>query len=388
MQNFTFWNPTKIIFGEGIIPQIGGETKNFGKKVLFVYGKSSIKKSGVYHNVVNSLREAKLEVIEFSGVQPNPVLSHVKEGIALAKREDIDVIVAVGGGSVIDESKAIAAGAKTDGDVWDFFINKATIQNALPLLTVLTLAATGSEMNPAAVITNEETQQKFNIRSPFVFPKVSILDPTVTYTVPKKYTAYGAVDAISHIIEGYFTGSDLWTPIQDRLVEGLINTIMESTERILKNPEDYQGRATMMWAAALALNGLPVAGIGLHGFPNHMIAHSLGALYDLPHGAALSIVIPGWMKYASRKSPAKFAQFAERVFGIHENSPEKAAEKGIEALKAWFEKIGSPVTLLVENISEEDIEKIAKNATMLANKWKLIDEYPKEVIAEILELCK
>lgn len=387
MQNFTFWNPTKIIFGEGTIPQIGSETKQFGQNVMLVYGKGSIKKTGIYDNVVNSLRKANLEIIEFSGVQSNPIISHVKQGIALAKQEHVDVIVAVGGGSVLDESKAIAAGSKTDGDVWDFYIEKATVQDALPMLAVLTLAATGSEMNLASVITKEETQQKFNLRSPFIFPKVSILDPTATYTVPKTYTAYGGVDAISHVIEGYFTGEDPWTPIQDRYVEGLIRTIMESTERCLENPEDYQGRATMMWAATLALNGLPVAGIGKHGFPNHMIEHSLSAIYDIAHGAGLSIVIPGWMKYVSRKSPAKFAQFAERVFDIHKNSPEEAAKKGIEALKSWFEKIGTPTSLSAGNIPEEDIERIAENAIMLAKKWKL-NEYTKDVIAEILRLCK
>lgn len=388
MQNFTFWNPTKIIFGEGTISQIGDEAKKFGKKALLVYGKSSVKTTGVYDTVVNSLQEAGLDVVEFSGVHSNPVLSHLREGIALAKHEQVEVVLAVGGGSVIDEAKAIAAGAKTDRDIWEFFLESTTsLQEALPLITVLTLAATGSEMNPAAVITNEETRQKFNIRTPAIFPKVSILDPTATYTVPRTYTAYGAIDAISHVIEGYFTGSDSWTPIQDRLVEGLVKTIMESAEKILKDPEDYQGRATMMWAATLALNGLPVAGIGGYGFPNHMIEHSLSALYDIPHGAGLSIVMPGWMTYASQKSPAKFAQFARRVFDIHEDAPEKAAAKGIDALKAWFGKIGGPTSLSAGHIPPEDIETIAENAVMLARKWNLT-EYTEEVIAEVLRLCQ
>jgi alcohol dehydrogenase YqhD (iron-dependent ADH family) len=289
---------------------------------------------------------------------------------------------------VLDESKAIAAGAKTDGDVWDFFVGKATVQDALPLLTILTLAATGSEMNPTGVVTNEKTQMKTAISAPPLFPKVSILDPMTTYTVPKTYTAYGAVDAISHVIEGYFTGTDTWTPIQDRLVEGLIKSIMESMEKCLENPEDYQGRATLMWAATLALNGLPVAGIGDYMFPNHLIEHSLSALYDIAHGAGLSIVIPGWMTYyVSENTPEKFAQFAERIFGVQEDSPEKAAEKGIEALKAWFEKIGSPTTLSAGNIPEEDLEKIAENAANLAIVWKLPD-YTKDVIIKVLTFCK
>ena len=388
MQNFTFWNPTKIVFGEGMIQQIGEESKKYGKKVLLVYGRSSVKKSGVYDKAVDSLKEAGLKIVEFSGVQSNPVLSHLREGIALAKQEQVDAIVAVGGGSVLDESKAIAAGAKTDGDVWDFFIGKASVEDALPVLTIITLAATGSEMNPTGVVTNEDTQMKTSISAPPLFPKVSILDPTATYSVPKSYTAYGAVDAISHIIEGYFTGSDDWTPIQDRLVEGLVLAVMESAEKCLENPEDYQGRATLMWSATLALNGLPVSGIGDFMFPNHLIEHSLSALYDIAHGAGLAIVMPGWMKYyAAKNSPKKFAQFAERIFGIKEDSPEKAAEKGIEALKAWFEKIGAPTTLSAGNIPEEEIGKIAENAAALAVVWG-IPVYTKEVIEDVLRLCK
>ncbi|GAK60287.1 iron-containing alcohol dehydrogenase [Candidatus Vecturithrix granuli] len=388
MQNFTFWNPTKIIFGTDTIPQIGQETRRFGNKALLVYGKSSIKKSGIYDMVLASFQEAGIEVIEHAGVKSNPVLSHVNAGIALVKQKQIGVIVAVGGGSVIDESKAIAVGAQTDHDVWDYYLGVREVEAALPVLAVLTIAATGSEMNLVSVVTNEETQQKFNLRSPFIFPKVSILDPTVTFSVPRTYSAYGAVDAISHTIEGYFNGSDPWTPIQDRYVEGLILSIMESAERILENAEDYQGRATMMWAATLALNGLPVAGIGAMRSPNHLIAHSLGAMYDIAHGAALSIVIPGWMTYASRKAPRKFAQFAQRIFNIQEESPEKQAEKGIAALKAWFYKIGAPVSLAEGNIPEEDIERIAENTQSLARKWNVTDEYTQKTVAHILTLCR
>ncbi len=387
MQNFVFWNPTKIIFGKDTISQIGKETQNFGKKVLLVYGKSSIKKSGVYDKVINSLRAEKLDVVEFSGVKSNPVLSHVREGITVAKREQVDVVVGVGGGSVLDEAKAIAAGAKTDKGIWDFYIYKATLEDALPMLAVLTLAATGSEMNFTSVVTNEETQQKYAIDSPYIFPKVSILDPTTTYTVPKTYTAYGAVDIISHATEGYFNCAETWTPIQDSLVEGLVKAVMTCAEKLLENPEDYQARATMMWAGTLALNGLPVAGIGYYEFPTHMIEHSLSAMYDVPHGAGLSIVTPGWMKYMMRKSPAKFAQFAEWVFNIHEESLEKTAEIGIDALQAWCDKIGSPTTLAAVNIPESDIPQIAENAVQAAILWEL-KGYTKEVIAEILNLCR
>ncbi|HBD07031.1 MAG TPA: NADH-dependent alcohol dehydrogenase [Syntrophobacteraceae bacterium] len=387
MNNFTFWNPTRVVFGKDTVPLIGEQTRAFGQKVMVVSGQGSVKRSGVYDQVLRSLAEANLEVVEFPGVKSNPVLTHLRQGIVLARHQNVEAIVAVGGGSVIDEAKAVAAGAIADADVWDFFVDRAKIERALPIATVLTLAATGSEMNCGAVITNEESRQKFNITSPHLYPQVSILDPTVTFTVPRDYTAYAAVDAIAHVIEGYFTSADSATPLQDRLVEGLILTIMEATETILGAPENYDARATMMWAASLALNGLTTAGIGLYGFPNHMLEHSLSALYDIPHGAGLSIVMPGWMTYASKQHPVKFARFAERVFGITRSSTAEAAAAGIDALRQWFDRIGSPTSLAAAHIPGEHIDRIAENASMLATKWRL-KTYTKETIAEILRLCQ
>lgn len=387
MQPFIFHNPTKIVFGPNMVNKVGKSTASYGKKALLVYGQNSIKRSGVYAQVTASLQAAGVSWIDHAGVKSNPVLSHVNAGITLAKQQQVDVVVAVGGGSVLDEAKAICAGAKTDGDVWDFFCDKAQIKDALPLVTVLTLAATGSEMNSGGVVTNEATQQKFNLGSPHLFPKVSILDPCLTYTVPLDYTAYSAVDAISHLIEGYFTSNDAATPLQDRFVEGLIQTIIESTEQILLQPDHPEARATMMWAATWALNGLSTAGIGVYGFPNHMIEHSLSALYDIAHGAGLSIVMPGWMAYKAEQQPAKFAQFAERVFGCDEGDELARAQAGIVALKGWFAKIDSPVTLETGGVPEGDIPAIADNATMLAQKWGLT-EYSSDVIASILQRCR
>ncbi|MHC1741829.1 MAG: iron-containing alcohol dehydrogenase [Syntrophobacteraceae bacterium] len=386
MQNFTFWNPTKVVFGKDTVKAIGKEARAFGRKALLVYGRSSIKRSGVYDKVVASLKDAEIEIVEYADVKSNPVLSHTREGIELARREGVELIVAVGGGSVIDESKSIAAGVRGEADVWDYYAGTATIRDALPLIVVLTLAATGSEMNNGAVLTNEDTLQKFNIGSPHLFPKVSILDPTATYSVPARYTAYSAADAITHLLEGYFTSTDTETPIQDRFVESLVETIMASTERILKNPEDYEARATMMWAATWALNGFPTAGIGMYGFPSHMIEHSLSALYDVPHGAGLSIVLPAWMRYTALSAPDKLARFTGEVFGMYGESQQEAAEKGIEALKDWFERIDTPTSLASFGIHEEDVDRIAENATMLAKKWRL-SAYTKDVIAEILRFC-
>ena len=386
MHNFVFHNPTKIIFGKDTIPLIGSESAAFGKKALLVYGQGSIKKSSIYDQVVQSLQEAGMEIIEHPGVQSNPVLSHVQQGIDLAKEHQVDVIVAVGGGSVLDSSKAISAGALVEHNVWKFFIGKKSIKDTLPLTCVLTLAASGSEMNSGMVVTNEETQQKFGFANKHLYPKASILDPTATFSVPPDYTAYGAVDAIVHVLEYYFTTEEPSVPVQDRFMEGLVINCMDSCDRVLQNLEDYNGRADLMWAATLALNGLTGAGLGKAGFPNHLIEHSLSALYNVAHGAGLSVVLPGWMQYQAPKNPAKFTQFAERVFGFTEGSDIQKANDGILCLKAWFDKVKSPTSLAAINVPESDIPKIAENAIGLAKVWRM-QEYTAEKIEDILKLC-
>jgi hypothetical protein len=386
MQNFVLHQTTKIIFGRETIAKIGPETAAFGGKVLLVYGSGSIKRNGVYRQVVASLTAAGLGIVEHGGVKSNPLLSHVRAGVTLAKREQVEVVVAVGGGSVIDSAKAIAAGALADHDVWQFFKGKKGITAKLPLLCVLNLAAAGSEMNGGMVLTNEEKQQKFGIGNQMLKPEVSILDPVATFTVPANYTAYGAVDAIAHLLEYYFTTGDPATPVQDRLSEGLIVNIIESCEQCLAHPTDYDARASLMWCATLALNGLTAAGLGLVGFPMHMIEHSLSAIYDVPHGAGLSVVMPAWLTWRMGEAPARFAQFGRRVFGLA-GSDEEVGAAGIAALKAWFAKIGSPVTLGELRITGEAIPALADNALALARLWRLRD-YDAAKIAEILRLAR
>jgi hypothetical protein len=384
MKDFTFYNPTKILFGQGTVPQIGDEVKKIGSKVLFVYGRESIKKSGLYDKVGKSLKKAGLNVVEHPGVKSNPTLSHTQAGIDLARKEGIECILAVGGGSVIDESKAIAAGIPVEHSVWDFYTGEKTIQQALPVLTVLTIPATGSEMNGGSVITNDSTDQKYGFMDEHLHPRVSILDPTLTYTVPHDYTAYSAVDAISHLIEGYFTHEDEWAPIQDGYVEMLVRTIMEATDRALHNPSDYQARATFMWAATLAWNGLGTAGVGDCGVPMHMLEHPLSGIYDIPHGAGLSITIPAWLKYMYENKKHRLARFAQNVFHIH-SKPEAAAREGIDALQKWFEKIGSPTSFEDAKIPAGDIPKIADNARKLAEVWGL-DDYSRDMIVDMYKL--
>jgi len=382
MHDFIFHNPTKIIFGRDKEQEIGAELKAAGVgKVLFVYGRNSIMQSGLFERVVASLRASGVDYTEFGGVVSNPLLSHARQGVALAKAEQVDAILAVGGGSVLDEAKGIAVGALVDEDLWEFYAGK-DVEKALPVFTVLTLAATGSEMNGNSVITNEESKAKWNIGSIHVSPRVSILNPALTCSVPPDYTAYSAVDAIAHVIEGYFTKQP-GSRLQDRLVESIVKTVIETTDLLMEDPDNYAARGEFEWAATLALNGLTPAGIGPYGFPNHMIEHSLSALYDVAHGAGLAIVIPAWLRWYSGRShtPSQFERFAAEVFGLDD------AAAGIDALEEWFRKIGAPVRLADAAIPNEDIERIAENAARLAKRWGIGEEYPAEVIAEILQLA-
>jgi len=371
MQNFNFSNPVKIIFGKGTISKIGPEAAKAGKKALLVYGGGSIKKNGVYKTVMAALTEHGIAVMEHPGVRPNPTLAHVREGVKKAKAAHCDLIVAAGGGSVIDEAKAIAAGAKYAGDVWDFFCGKAAIKSALPLFTVLTLPATGSEMNSGCVVTNEETKQKYAAGGPALFPVASVLDPETTLSLPREQVACGAVDAIAHIIEGYFTTTDTDNALTDELVHALARTVIASTKRILKDPADYNARAAMMWSATLALNGLATCGYGGVNFINHAIEHALSAIYNIAHGAGLAIVMPAWFKHhLETAGPARLEKFGAAVFGA------RGAQETIKAFEDFFKKTGAPVRLSQASIPAADIPRIAENAMGLIRMWGMKHEQP------------
>lgn len=387
MKNFIFTNPTKIIFGRDTVEQIGRETRQYGQKAMLVYGRKSIVSSGLYDRITASLNAAGLTVVEHGGVCSNPVLDHVRQGVVKAKEASVEVMVAVGGGSVIDSAKAIAAGALVEHDVWQFFRGKKPVRQALPLTCVLTLAASGSEMNGGMVVTNEQTRQKFGTANYLLHPKSSILDPTLTFSVDRAYTAYGAIDAMAHILEFYLTAEALETPVQDRLMEGLLQNIMAACDLVMANPTDYEGRAELMWCAALALNGLTAAGLGRVSLPMHMIEHSLSALFNVPHGAGLSVVVPAWMRYNAAKNPTKTAQLAARLFHLQDNDTGRLAGRGIGALQGWFQKVGGPTTLSQLEIRESDIDALAENATALAKLWRL-REYGKEEITTVLRLCR
>jgi len=380
MRNFVFANPTKIIFGRDSIPRLGPEAARAGKKALFVYGGGSIKRNGVYAAVTGALKKNGVGFAEHPGVKPNPVLSHVREGMKKALEAGCDIVVAAGGGSVIDEAKAIAAGLRYGGDTWDLFCGKAGVKDALPLFAALTLPATGSEMNSGCVVTNEATKQKFSAQGPALFPRASALDPETTMTLPREQTAYGAVDSLAHIIEGYFTAKDPDAEVTDELVHALARAIISSTRRILKDPSDYNARASMMWSATLALNGLPTCGYGGTTFINHAIEHSLSALYDIAHGAGLAIVMPAWFRHhLETDGPARLERFGRAVFGTAK------AEACVNAFEDFFREAGAPVRLSEAKIPASDIPGIAENAMMLIRMWGMRHEQPE--IEKILRLA-
>lgn len=381
MKNFTYSNPTKIEFGKDKEKQIGQFLAEFGiKKVLITYGSDRIKNNGLFETVIQSLKAQKIEYITLGGIQSNPILSKVQEGILLAKKECVDGVLAVGGGSVLDSSKAISAGACYDGDVWDFFTFKSGIKKALPIFDIITLAATGSEMNASAVVTNEQTKQKYFISSALLYPKVSIINPDLQKSVSHEYLAYSAVDIIAHSIEGYFTAS--YHPILTAsYVEANIKTVMRTTEILLQNPDDYDARGEFAWAAGQALNGTTTVGLEGIQYPNHMIEHAISALHNVPHGAGLSVVIPAWMKWFFQNNEKQFQRFAQEVFGLN------LAQEGIEALENWFNKINSPTRFSQLNIKEQDLDKITQNAHKNANFFGLSHKYTPEKILEILKLA-
>ena len=380
MDNFTFFNPTKIEFGTAKEQLIGQHLADHGiKKVLLCYGSDRIKRDGLFATVSKSLAERGIEFVECGGIVSNPVLSKVREAIALARGHRVDAILSVGGGSVLDSSKAIAAGTLHEGDVWELFTGKAAITAALPVFDILTLAATGSEMNNGAVVTNEETKEKFAIGSVHTFPKVSIVNPELMQTISRDYLVYSAADIIAHSIEGYFTAT-AEPRFHSRMVEAIITTVIETTETLLANPADYDARAEFAWASTQALNGLLYAGISGFSYPNHMIEHSLSALFNVPHGAGLSVVIPAWMKWFHNRNPAQFERFAKHVFGV------ATAEQGIAALEKWFDKIGTPTHLSQLGITEADlsatIENVLGNARYFGG---IADIYTRDVVSTILK---
>lgn len=388
MNNFIFHNPTKLIFGRGQLSQLRTQLAPYGRRLLLVYGGGSIKRSGLYDEVMTILREMGAQVHELPGVEPNPRLSTVHKGIAICRQEQIDFILAVGGGSVIDCTKAIAVGAKYDGDIWEIITHKGKATGALPFGTVLTLAATGSEMNGGSVITNWETQEKLGWSAePYSFPAFSILDPVYTFTVPRNQTVYGVVDMMSHALEQYFHTAEN-TPLVDRWIESLLRTVMEAAPKAVANPEDYAARETLLFCGTMALNDFLAMGTGGGDWATHGIEHAVSAVYDIPHGGGLAILHPNWMKYCLDTNPARFAQLAVRVFDVDPagRTDREVGLEGIERLRQFWNSIGAPSRLADFGIGDDQIPVMAEKAVAHRRQLGVFRKLTTEDVAAILRM--
>lgn len=362
MNNFTFHSPTEFVFGKDTEAQVGTLCKKYGAtKVLVVYGGQSAKKSGLLDRVIAALKAEGLSTVELGGVKPNPTDPKVYEGIALAREEQVDFVLAVGGGSVIDTAKAICVGVPYDGDFWNFYIGKARAQEALPVAVVLTIPAAGSEGSGNSVITREATLQKLGIRYPALLrPRFSVMNPELTFTLPEWQTASGIADMMAHILERYLSNSED-VMVGDRLCEGALMAIMDAAPRVMADPKDYGARANIMWAGMIAHNDTCSCGRE-EDWSTHAIEHELSALYDVTHGAGLAVMFPAFMEYMAKKNPHKVAQLAQRVLGVGMDiAMEEAAMEAAQRLRAFFRDVlHLPVTLTDLGIANPDYDTLVR----------------------------
>ena len=388
MNNFVYNIPTKVYFGENQLGHLGEELKNFGKRVLLTYGGGSIKRNGLYDRVIDELHKANLEVFELSGIEPNPRIESVRKGVAICKEQGIDVLLAVGGGSTIDATKFMAAGACVEHDAWEFFgANAKPINEALPIVTILTLSATGSEMDTAGVISNLETGDKLGRLAPALLPRVSFLDPTLTYSVSKYQTACGAADIMSHIMEVYFnTQDDLF--MLDCFMEGMLKTVVKYAPIAVAEPENYEARANLMWTSSWAINGF-INGGKRKAWSCHPMEHELSAVYDITHGLGLAILTPRWMEYCLDETTVdKYVQYGVNVFGIDAKLDKmEIAKRSIKLTEEFlFEKLGLQRTFTEVGIKREDFAMMAKKACRYGDIKGFKTLTPADVEA-IFEMC-
>lgn len=383
MKNFEFYNPVKIIFGKGSVEKLSAQIPQ-NSKIMLIYGGGSVKKNGVYQQVRDAVSE--FDIVEFSGIEPNPNYETCLKCIEKIKSENVNFLLAIGGGSVIDATKFIAAATVFDGEPWDIMIDDKKVTSALPFGTVLTLPATGSEMNAGSVITKAATQEKFAFHSKFVFPQFSILDPETTYSLPKIQIANGIADAFIHVMEQYLTTNED-TKIQDYFAEGILKTLIEESKRVFNNLQSYDCRANIMWASTWALNGWIAQGC-IEDWATHMIGHELTALHGIDHGQTLAIVLPGVMEVMREEKHDKIIQMGKNVFNIQEEDDNIAIDKTITAVESFFQSLGIMTHLSDYGISDNSISKIVQR--FADRKWALGEHQniTSEVVKKILNLRK
>ncbi len=385
MQNFIYDIPTKLLFGKGQIENLTSVLQSFGKNVLLTYGGGSIKKSGLYDDIMQRLTTSHFHVVELSGIEPNPRIETVRKGVELCHVHNIDVILAVGGGSTLDCSKAICAGYYYSGDLWEMVLHPQTITKTLPLVDILTLSATGSEFDAFGVISNPITQEK--IGSPFCYPNVSICDPAYTFSVPALQTAAGSADIMSHVLEVYFS-EDASCDLAEGISEIILRSVIKNLPIVLKDPHDYDARANLMWNSTWACSGITGMGKINYTWSCHAIEHKLSAFYDITHGVGLAILTPRWMEYIlNEKTVDRFTRFSRNVWGLEDDDPYVLARKGIQALYDFFVSVNLPMTLHEVGIDETHFEKMAEDAVKYG---ELLDAYvslTKEDVMNILKAC-
>lgn len=383
MKSFNLNLPTQMFFGQGKISHLGEEILKRGTRVLLVYGGGSIKSFGLYDEVVKIFLENAIDFKELSGVTPNPRLSSVKEGIELIREHELDFILAVGGGSVIDCAKLISVAVDYDGDPWDFMTGKVSATGAVPLGTILTLSATGSEMNGNCVISKADTKEKLAFGSPYAYPAFTILDPTYTFTVNKHQTACGVADTLVHCYELYFSQYDN-SFVSDSVLEGVMKSAIYFAHNALDNPKDYEARANISWASTMALNGVSGAGKDFEGF-THQLEHAISAIYDITHADGLTIISPHWMEYVlDETNVGRFARFARNVWNISETDEMAAAKKGIETMVKFFKSIDMPTTLAELNIDNSDFDEIIEKGMLGGDTLGTFKKLTKDDIRNIL----
>ncbi len=382
MRSFTYQNPTKIYFGEGVVKKLGAEVAKYGKNALFVYGKESIKKSGLYDLVKGQLSSNGVKFVEHGGVKANPSYKHTREGVEKARAAGVDVVVAVGGGSVVDESKAIAL-TLAGVDFWDVLAKGAPVTACLPVVDVMTMPATGSEMNGCFVITKEETLEKFGTGGGLAsHPRASFLDPTYTLTISQKQTAYAASDMMSHLMEGYMT-TEREVVSTCSYIEGVLRSVIACAKTLAKNPRDLDARANIMWSATLAWNGTGLLGLENNSLPCHSLEHAMSAVYDIAHGAGLAMVTPAWMKFKADKIKPRLLSFAKNVLGIDCAGDEKLAIRAFEDL---LSDIGAPLTWAQVGVENPDNAELAKHAAKLFAMDGESQQYPLSDLKAIFDL--
>ena len=388
MLDFEYYTPTKVFFGKSKEKEVGEIISQYGyKKIMLQYGKGSIKKNGLYDCIINSLKEYDIEFVEMGGVEPNPKIEFVREAVRIAKREGVELVVAVGGGSVIDAAKYTALGAVTDCDVWDFVVGKQKPTSALPVACVLTIAAAGSEMSWSAVVSDLSLNMKRGLASNLIRPLFAVCNPELTYTVSSYQTACGITDIMAHTMERYFTPCEP-VDITDQIAEGILRSVINAARVVMKEPNNYEARANIMWASSLSHNNLTGCG-RINSLPVHQLEHAISGEYDsVAHGAGLAVLFPAWAKYVYTYNLPRFAQFARNVWAVNEVDDKKAAEMGIESMTEFFKSIGMPSTLREFGINADTIDKLTDLCTF--NNTRTVNSVIKlgsKEIKDIFKLC-